>query len=82
MPKKGENNQELVMIITTSLQADHSESRRENNQGQMVFFQSEAMNNDEPIPDVDDQSEIYEYEGFLDLDFMAQTVVPLSVVYP
>lgn len=49
----------------------------------MVVFQFEAVGDDQPIPDVDDHSETDydEYERFLDLDFMAQTAIPLSFIY-
>ncbi|CAI9276065.1 unnamed protein product [Lactuca saligna] len=43
---------------------------------------SSQVNDDQPILDVDDQSEADDYKGFLDLDCMPQTVIPLSVVYP
>lgn len=65
---------------------------RDNNQKEIVDAEKES--NDQTIPDVDatngdqpilhigDQSETDEYEGFLDLGFMAQAVVPLSVFLP
>ncbi|CAI9283013.1 unnamed protein product [Lactuca saligna] len=42
----------------------------------------DATKIDQLILDASDQSETDEYKGFLDLGFMAQVVVPLSVVYP
>lgn len=47
-----------------------------------IVFWSEEMNDDQPILDADDQFETDEYEGLLDLDFMAQIDVHLSVVNP
>lgn len=73
------------MITTaTPLHHDQPESEKEDNQGKMVVFQYKAMNDDQPFPNTDDQSETHydKYEGFLDLDFMAETAIPLSVVYP
>lgn len=66
-----------------------SELGRDDDQKEIVVVKKEshipntdATNNDQPILDVGDQSKTNEYEGFLNLGFMAQFVVPLSVVIP
>ena len=58
--KKQENNQEPVMTTVTPVQIDQSNSRRDDNQGKMVVFQSETMNDDQPNLEAnDDQSDTY-----------------------
>ena len=46
---------------------------------------ADEITNNQHIPDAVDQSEVDDYEGFLDLGFMPQAVVPivpLNVIYP
>ncbi|CAI9302502.1 unnamed protein product [Lactuca saligna] len=53
----------------------------ENNHG----FPNQQMQIVRPIPDIDDQLETKDYDGFLDLGFMPPAVIPtipLNVIYP
>lgn len=77
------------MIASTPSQPEMVKLGRVDNQKSVVISEQEknipdadATIDDQPIPDVGDQSETNDYEGFLELGFMAQTDVPLSVVYP
>ncbi|CAI9299648.1 unnamed protein product [Lactuca saligna] len=55
----------------------------ENNQGIVIadILEIDATTDDHPIQDIGDQLETNDYEGFHDLGFMPQAVVPLNVVY-
>ncbi|CAI9262292.1 unnamed protein product [Lactuca saligna] len=90
--KKGEKNQEPMMNTGSPSQPEMSKSERDDNQKAIVVGEQErneqpipnvdATNNDQPITNFGDQFKTNKYEGFLDLGFIEQIVVPLSVVYP
>lgn len=72
-------------MTTIPVQPGQSESQRDDNQGTMVVIQFELVSDDQPISEADnDQSDTDDvaYEWLLDMDFMAQTAIPLSIVYP
>ncbi|CAI9289760.1 unnamed protein product [Lactuca saligna] len=80
------------MIATTPSQPKMSKLGRDDNQKSIVVVEKEindhpildddALNDEKPIPKAGDQSETGEYEAFLELGFMVQTIVPLNVVFP
>lgn len=82
----------MVVISSTSSLLEMYESGRVDNKKAIIIAVQEskisdvdATKDDQPIPDTGDQSETDAYEGFLDVRFMPQVVlptVPLSVVFP
>ncbi|CAI9268815.1 unnamed protein product [Lactuca saligna] len=81
--KNGEN-QELVMMILIPIQPEQFELEREDNQGTMVIIQFEPVSEDQPMPEADNdqfKTDNDDYEGYLDMEFMAQNATALTVVY-
>lgn len=75
----------MVMMIAIPFQPKNFESKTEDNQGKMVFIQSEPVSDDQPKPKVDDdnsKTNNADYEQFLDMDFMVQPAIPISVFFP
>ena len=84
----------MVVIASTLSQPKMYEAGRVETDSQKEFIiagqdnnipDADATTNDQPFPEVGDQSETDDYKGFFDLGLIPQVVahiVPLSVVYP